>query len=256
MEKTITGLHGIEEALRAGKQSGRLFLARKSSRLNAIRESAVKAGVEIVNIPPGEMNKRYGPENRGAVLVLYGRQASMQGTHGDGDGSAKESGGSFEEILDSLTDENSLVMLLDGVTDPHNYGAILRSADQFGVDMVVTRSRRSVSESDTVARTSSGAVNFVKTAVVSNLNRAVDELKKKGYWVYAADMNDEPVYRLNLKGKTVIVMGSEGKGVSRLLAEKCDGRVSIPSRGHVDSLNVSVAAGIILYEVRRQQEQV
>ena len=257
MEKTITGLHGIEEALRAGKQSGRLFLSRKNSRLNAIREAASRAGVEVVNIPPAEMNKRFGNENRGAVLLLYGQQSSGRQTRGAKAGSAdgETAGASFEEILDKLNDENSLIVILDGVTDPHNYGAILRSADQFGVDLVVSRSRRSVSESDTVARTSSGAVNFVKISVVNNLVRAVEELKKRGYWIYAADMGDEPIFRMNLSGKTAIVMGSEGKGVSRLLAEKCDGRVSIPANGHVDSLNVSVAAGIILYEVRRQQHR-
>ncbi|HAK46188.1 MAG TPA: 23S rRNA (guanosine(2251)-2'-O)-methyltransferase RlmB [Spirochaeta sp.] len=255
MERTITGLHGIEEALRAGKQSGRLFLARKSARINNIRDAAEHAGVEVVNIPPAEMNKRFGGDNRGVVLQSYDVQTSKQqpSSKKEGEGAQHAASGTFEEMIDSFTDENPLVIILDGVTDPHNYGAILRSADQFGVDLVVSRSRRSVSENDTVARTSSGAVNFVQTSVVNNLNRAVDYLKKNGYWVYAADMGDEPIYRMNLTGKTAVVMGSEGKGVSRLLAEKCDGVVSIPSGGQIDSLNVSVAAGIILYEIRRQQ---
>jgi 23S rRNA (guanosine2251-2'-O)-methyltransferase len=104
-----------------------------------------------------------------------------------------------------------------------------------------------------VARTSAGAVSYVNTIVVKNLSRAIDYLKKSGFWVYSSEMNGSPVDTLNLKGRTAIVMGSEGKGVSRLLAEKCDSCISIPVSGNIDSLNVSVAAGIIMYEVRRQQ---
>ncbi|MDC7225256.1 MAG: 23S rRNA (guanosine(2251)-2'-O)-methyltransferase RlmB [Spirochaetales bacterium] len=252
MERNITGLHGIEEALKAGKQQGRLFLSRKSSRINNIKQAAEKTGIEVVNISPGEMNKRFGDETRGVVLQLFSTEAALS-VSGKRKGGDSVKGGAFEEIIDALDTPNPLVLILDGVTDPHNYGAILRSADQFGVDLVLSRSRRSVSENDTVARTSSGAVNFVPTSVVNNLNRSVDYLKKNGYWVYAADMGDQPLYKMNLTGKTAIVMGSEGKGVSRLLSEKCDGVVSIPSSGHIDSLNVSVAAGIILYEIRRQQ---
>ncbi len=257
MEKIISGLHGIEEALRSGKNAGRLYLSRKSSRIDRIKTAAEKAGVEVVNIPPAEMTKRFGENTRGVVLQLFGSKAS--GSE-DGQQSGKRSfsaGGkesiSFEDKVDSIKSANAIVVILDGVTDPHNYGAILRSADQFGVDLVVSRTRRSASESDTVARTSSGAVNFVNTAVVNNLARALDYLKKSGFWVYSADMAGMPLYKSVLTGKTAIVMGSEGKGVSRLVSEKCDAGISIPSEGHIDSLNVSVAAGIILYEIKRQQ---
>ena len=254
MDRSITGLHGIEEALKAGRQKGRLYISRKNSRINAMRETAVKNGFDITDIPPADMNKRFG-DNRGVVLELYGKEQSARPRPASAGKNAASAGASFEEIIDSLDEGNALVVVLDGVTDPHNYGAILRSAEQFGADLVVSRTRRSVSENDTVARTSSGAVNFVRSSVVNNLARAVDYLKKNDFWVYAADMGEQPLYDMNLKGRTAIVMGSEGKGVSRLVAEKCDGVVSIPSSGRIDSLNVSVAAGIILYEIRRQQHQ-
>lgn len=251
MDKVITGLHGIEEALRTGKSNGKLYISRKSSRIDNIKNLAQTSGIGIVNIPPSEMNKRFGEENRGIVLQLFVTSDEPRKSERTGSDSASE--GIFEEVIDSLASNAALVVILDGVTDPHNYGAILRSAEQFGADLVVSRARRAVSESDTVARTSSGAVNYVNTSVVKNLSRAVDYLKTKGFWVYSADMGGEPLYKTNLGGRTAIVMGSEGKGVSRLVSEKCDAKLSIPSRGRVDSLNVSVAAGIILYEVRRQQ---
>ncbi|MBI9109051.1 MAG: 23S rRNA (guanosine(2251)-2'-O)-methyltransferase RlmB [Spirochaetales bacterium] len=258
MEKIITGLHGIEEALKAGNSSGVLYISRKNARINEIRSAAEKAGVTVTNIPPAEMNKRYGQDNRGVVLKIYesGSKGSLSasGDGARGERALSDAGLSFEQKVDALTVENALIVILDGVTDPHNYGAILRSADQLGVDLVVSRARRAVSESDTVARTSAGAVNYVDTVVVNNLGRAVDYLKKNRFWVYGADMNGSLLWDTNLAGRTVIVMGSEGKGVSRLVAEKCDGIIRIPSLGRIDSLNVSVAAGVIMYEVRRQQK--
>ena len=250
MEKIITGLHGIEEALRAGKMSGELYISRKNGRIDGIKTAAERAGVRVTNLPPAEMKKRFG-ENRGVVLEIYGGAAGRDTAAG---GKKAAAGGAcFEDLVGAIESENAIVVVLDGVTDPHNYGAILRSCDQLGVDLVVSRARRSASESDTVARTSAGAVNFVDTAVVSNLGRALDFLKEQGFWIYGADMDGSLVWDTNLSGRTAIVMGSEGKGMSRLVSEKCDGIVSIPSLGKIDSLNVSVAAGIILYETRRQQ---
>lgn len=254
MEKNITGLHGIEEALKSGRITARLFISRKNARISAIQVSALKAGVEVINMPPADMNKRFGENNRGAVLQVFGEDGikrNRKRSDGIQGGSPSESSDDFQSIIDSLGG-TALVIILDGVTDPHNYGAILRSADQFGADLVVSRTRRSAGDSDTVARTSSGAVNYVSTAVVSNLARAVDYLKKSDFWIYAADMGGDELYKMNLKGRTAVIMGSEGKGVSRLLAEKSDGRISIPSKGMIDSLNVSVAAGVIMYEIMRQ----
>ena len=146
-----------------------------------------------------------------------------------------------------------LVVVLDGITDPHNYGAIIRSCDQFGVSLIVNPNSRSAKDSETVARTSAGASAWMPIATVPNLVRAVGLLKEAGFWVYGADMGGEPAHKKDLTGRVALVMGSEGEGIARLLREACDGIVSIPSKGQIDSLNVSVAAGVLLYEINRQR---
>ena len=143
--------------------------------------------------------------------------------------------------------------VLDEITDPHNYGAILRSCDQFGVDLVLTRHRRTAKYADVIGRTSAGAAAWVPQAETANLPRAVEQLKNAGFWIYGADMEGESVYSRDLRGRTAIVLGGEGTGLSRLLRENCDAMISIPSLGRIDSLNVSVAAGVLFYEVLRQK---
>ena len=146
--------------------------------------------------------------------------------------------------------------MLDGVTDPHNIGAILRSCDQFGIDVLVVPERRSASplqDSQTIARTSAGASAWVPTATVTNLVRTVEQLKEAGFWIFGADANGTPAPETQFPGRTCLIMGSEGSGISRLLARSCDTIVSIPTCGKIDSLNVSVAAGVLLYERYRQQ---
>lgn len=159
----------------------------------------------------------------------------------------------FNEALKSITKDTALILILDEITDPQNFGAILRSADQFSVDLVVVSSRKSAGKNETVVKVSSGAAVYVPVAVVANIGHAIETLKKYGFWVYGADMSGISILKTNLSGKTAIVMGSEGKGLHRLIRERCDALISIPSNGHVDSFNVSVAAGIIMYEIRRQQ---
>ncbi len=256
MERVITGLHGIEEAVRSGKNKGVLYISRKNSRINNIINNA-GSRIRVENLSPADMNRRFGEDNRGVVLELYtsaGETASFG--KGRSEGKSGRHGGVeqlFEDVVDRIASDNALILILDGITDPHNYGAILRSADQFSADLVVIPARRSVSETDTVAKTSAGAVNYVPVSVVTNLSRSIDYLKEHGFWVYGADMATQSINKTDFKGRVAIVMGSEGKGISRLCADKCDALVSIPASGNIDSLNVSVAAGIIMYEVRRQQ---
>jgi 23S rRNA (guanosine2251-2'-O)-methyltransferase len=172
------------------------------------------------------------------------------------DGFGRSAGGAeadLETFIAALGDRrNALVAILDEITDPHNYGAILRSCDQFGVDLVLTRNRRTAKHAGVIAQTSAGAVSWVPAAEVANLPRAVQVLKDAGFWIYGADMKGEAVYSRDLRGRIAIILGGEGPGVSRLLRESCDGMVSIPSLGRIDSLNVSVAAGVLFYEVMRQ----
>ncbi len=159
----------------------------------------------------------------------------------------------FEEFLSRFSAETGVVLLLDGVTDTHNFGALLRSADLFRVDAVIIPARRSAKEGAAAEKISSGASAFVSVLEVPNLARALSSLKDLGFWIYGADMAGSPADRTDLRGRTALVMGSEGKGLSRLTAEKCDALIRIPAAGHVDSFNVSVAGGILLYEIRRQQ---
>jgi 23S rRNA (guanosine2251-2'-O)-methyltransferase len=161
----------------------------------------------------------------------------------------------LEDILEAAAErgEDPLIVLLDGLEDPHNLGAIMRSVDGAGAHGVVIPSRRSVSLTDTVAKASAGAIEYVPVAKVSNLAQTIDELKAKGIWIAAVDMDGEPYSGADLTGPLALVIGAEGAGVSRLIKEKCDFCVSIPMRGRVNSLNASNAAAIVLYEAERQR---
>ncbi|AHC14758.1 23S rRNA (guanosine(2251)-2'-O)-methyltransferase RlmB [Salinispira pacifica] len=160
--------------------------------------------------------------------------------------------GELEDLIHNSESPNSLILVLDGITDPHNLGAILRSADMFSVHAVVLPKKRSVHVNDTVRRISAGASHHMPVFYVSNLSRTLDMLKEEGYWIYAADLDGKSPSRLRLSGKTVLVMGSEGKGLGNEVKKHADDVVTIPTSGNVDSLNVSVAAGILMYAVREQ----
>lgn len=149
--------------------------------------------------------------------------------------------------------EDPFVLILDGIEDPHNLGAILRTANQAGAHGVIIPKRRAVGLTGTVARASAGAIYYVPVVRVANIAQTIEELKKKGLWFACADMDGEVMYRANLTGPLGLVIGNEGEGVSRLVREKCDFVVSIPMKGDIDSLNASVAAGVLAYEVVRQR---
>ncbi|WP_418418524.1 23S rRNA (guanosine(2251)-2'-O)-methyltransferase RlmB [Blautia sp.] len=160
-----------------------------------------------------------------------------------------------EEILAKAEEkgEPPFLVLLDNVEDPHNLGAIIRTANLAGAHGVIIPKRRSVGLTSTVAKTSAGAINYTPVAKVTNLVRTIDELKEKGIWFVCADMGGESMYRLNLTGPIGMIVGNEGEGVSRLVREACDFTASIPMKGDIDSLNASVAAGVLAYEIVRQR---
>ena len=149
--------------------------------------------------------------------------------------------------------EPPFLFLLDGIEDPHNLGAIIRTANLAGAHGVIIPKRRAVGLTATVAKTSAGALNYTPVAKVTNLAKTIEELKQKGIWFVCADMNGTPMYDLDLKGPIGLVIGSEGEGVSRLVRENCDFIASIPMKGDIDSLNASVAAGVMAYEIVRQR---
>ncbi len=159
---------------------------------------------------------------------------------------------SVEEILENAKEE-SLVVLLDGIEDPHNLGAIIRTCECAGVDGIVIPKQRACQVNETVVRTSAGAISHMKIARVTNLKEAVDFLKDNGFWIYACELGGQDIYKTNLKGKIGLVIGSEGEGIKPSLRTYCDGIVTLPVYGSVNSLNASVSAGIAIYEILRQK---
>lgn len=161
----------------------------------------------------------------------------------------------IDDIIGDCDGENSLVVVLNEILDPHNLGSIVRVLECAGAQGLIIGKDRSASVSDTVMRISAGALNHVKVAKVTNINNAIDTLKDNGFWVYGAEVGGENIYKSNLTGKICLVIGGEDSGVKRLTKEKCDGIVSIPMHGKVNSLNASVACGIAVFEVLRQRAE-
>ena len=160
-----------------------------------------------------------------------------------------------EDILNAAKEkgEAPFIFILDEIEDPHNLGAIIRTANLCGAHGVIIPKRRAVGLTATVAKTSAGAVNYTPVAKVTNIAKTIEELKKEGMWFVCADMDGQTMYDLNLTGPIGLVFGNEGAGVSRLVKEKCDFTASIPMKGDIDSLNASVAAGVLAYEIVRQR---
>jgi len=258
MEKRCyTGYHTIEELLKQKGISGTLAVSKENRKVLSLIQLAERKGIKVIRISENEMdricgwNVRTGAYNAGSsgrggakkhreIALILSKMPQKKNAD-------------FNDALKKLIKDEALILVLDEITDPQNFGAILRSADQLSVDLVVVSSRKSAETNETVVKVSSGAAVYVPVAVVSNIVQAIEKLKKYGFWVYGADMSGISILKTNLKGKTAVVMGSEGKGLRRLIRERCDALISIPSFGHVDSFNVSVAAGIIMYETRRQQ---
>ncbi|MCL2267317.1 MAG: 23S rRNA (guanosine(2251)-2'-O)-methyltransferase RlmB [Treponema sp.] len=238
----LTGFHAIEERIKSGRPCGPLLVAKAGPRAKEIVTLAVKNKIRLERTGTFDLDG-IAPDNKGIALHIIDEENS----HADI---------SLENFIASLEENHdALVLILDEITDPHNYGAILRCCDQFAVDLVISRNRRNAKHAAVISQTSAGAVSWVAQAETPNLARAIDDLKEAGFWIYGAEMEGEPVYTKDLNGRTALVLGGEGSGISRLLREKCDGFIGIPSSGRVDSLNVSVAAGILLYETRRQRQK-
>ncbi len=163
---------------------------------------------------------------------------------------------SVDDILEYAASKNQppFIVILDGVEDPHNLGSVLRVAECAGCHGVIIPERRAVSVNETVIKVSAGAAAHIKVAKVNNINETIDELKKRGVWVYCADMDGESIYTAKLTGAIALVVGGEGTGVKRLTKEKCDGIVSLPMFGKVNSLNASVATALVVYEYVRQNK--
>jgi len=254
MEQNIyTGFHAVEERVkRASEEQSdaqlRLYYSKPGPRVKKIISFAQKASIDCEETDDETLDKLVSTlplqarDHRGVVLTVAGENPRAQNSV------------QLEQWLTTIS-EKSTVIVLDSVTDPHNVGAILRSCDQFGANLLIVPEKRSASniaENDIIARTSAGASAWVPIAVVTNLVRSVQLLKEAGFWVYGADAGGSSLQKTTFASRTCIVMGSEGNGIAHLLTEQCDSVVSIPTCGKIDSLNVSVAAGVLLYERYRQ----
>ncbi|MBO5214632.1 MAG: 23S rRNA (guanosine(2251)-2'-O)-methyltransferase RlmB [Clostridia bacterium] len=236
----IIGRNAVIEAIKSGQTIDRLVAARDQKDAGAQR---------IINEA----------KSRGIKVFFYDKDVL------DRESAGKKHQGFIAEVTDfkycELEDilayaeekgQPPFVLILDGVEDPHNLGSIIRVAECAGVHGVIIPRHRSVSVNDTVVKVSAGAASHVKVAKVTNINDAIEELKSKNVWVYAADMDGGSIYDARLTGAIAFVIGGEGQGVKRLTKQKCDGVVALPMYGKVNSLNASVAAGIVVYEYLRQ----
>ena len=243
---------GAGKVASGGRASGlrlTIFYAKQGPRVKKILAQAEKLSVTIERRTDAELDTLIAPlpeylqNHRGIILIDERPQEQAPKLSADA-------------LLAALaTRQKAFVVVLDSITDPHNTGAIIRSADQFAVDAVVLPERRSAGDFQTVSKISAGAAAWVPLLYTANLVRTVEELKRNGFWVFGADAQGEPLPHTTFPDKTVLIMGSEGSGISRLLKASCDSFTAIPTSGKLDSLNVSVAAGILMYEVRRQQNE-
>ena len=240
-EFIIEGRNAVLEAFRAGKTIDKLFVLDgcQDGPVKSILREAKKTDT-IINFVDKER---------------LDRLANSGHHQGVGAQAAAYEYAEVEDILNAAKEkgEAPFIFILDEIEDPHNLGAIIRTANLCGAHGVIIPKRRAVGLTATVAKTSAGAVNYTPVAKVTNIAKTIEELKKEGMWFVCADMDGQTMYDLNLTGPIGLVIGNEGAGVSRLVKEKCDFTASIPMKGDIDSLNASVAAGVLAYEIVRQR---
>lgn len=240
-ENIIEGRNAVLEAFRSGKPVDKLYV------LDGCQDGPVRTIVREAR--KHDTIIQFVEKERLAQLSETGRHQGVI---------AYAAAYEYSEVSDMLElarerGEDPFIILLDNIEDPHNLGAIIRTANLAGAHGVIIPKRRAVGLTATVAKTSAGALNYTPVAKVTNLKKAMEELKKEGLWFVCADMGGEAMYDLNLTGPIGLVIGNEGEGVSRLVKETCDFVASIPMKGDIDSLNASVATGVLAYEIVRQR---
>ncbi|HJB19441.1 MAG TPA: 23S rRNA (guanosine(2251)-2'-O)-methyltransferase RlmB [Candidatus Bariatricus faecipullorum] len=237
------GRNAVLEALRSGRPVEKVFLLDgcQDGPIRSIVREAKKQHILVQFVPRERLDRmsETGKHQGAIALVAAYEYASVE----DMLKKAKEKG------------EPPFLILLDNIEDPHNLGAIIRTANMAGAHGVIIPKRRAVGLTAVVARTSAGALNYTPVAKVTNLVRTMEELKKRGLWFVCADMDGQPMYQVDMRGPTGLVIGNEGEGVGRLVKGACDLTASVPVKGDIDSLNASVAAGVLAYEVVRQRMQ-
>lgn len=239
----IEGRNPVMEAMKAGRPINKLLVA-KGARDGSMRQvlaMARDAGVVVQEVDRARLDLLAPERNHQGVIAMVAAHRYAE----------------VEEILAraAAAGQEPLILVLDGLEDPQNLGSLIRTADAAGVHGVIIPERRAVGLTETVAKVSAGAVEYVPVAKVVNIGRTLDELKAKGLWVVGTHQEGRELYhQARLTGPLVVVIGGEGKGIGRLVAEKCDFMVRLPMLGHVTSLNAAVAGAILIYEIRRQRD--
>ena len=240
-EYTIEGRNAVLEAFRAGKTIDKLYIQDgcHDGVLNTITRDARKHDTIINYVAKERMDQMSTTGKHQGVIAQAAAYEYAE----------------LDEIFAKAEEkgEPPFIFILDEIEDPHNLGAIIRTANLAGAHGVIIPKRRAAGLTATVVKASAGALNYTPVVKVTNIAQTIEDLKKRGLWFVCADMNGETMYRLNLTGPIGLVIGNEGEGVSRLVREKCDYIASIPMHGDIDSLNASVAAGVLAYEIVRQR---
>ncbi len=242
-EGVVSGRNAVKELLASGRDIDKVFVARgdREGSIVALVGEVLARKIPLVEADRKKLDIMCGHNRHQGIVAM----------------AAERDYATVEDILALAKErgEKPLIVIADEIEDPHNLGAIIRTAECAGVHGVIIPKRRAVGLTSVVAKASAGAIEHLPVAKVANLATAIDQLKEKGLWIYAADMDGSTYYETDLKGAAAIVLGSEGFGISRLVKEKCDFVVSIPLYGRVNSLNVSAAAAVILNEVARQRHE-
>ncbi len=241
-ENLICGRNAVRELLLSGRDIEKIYIQSgdREGSVNQLIGMAAERKITIVERSRTALDELTGGARHQGIAAI----------------AAERNYSSVEEILDYAKErgEKPFIIIADGVEDPHNLGAIIRSAECLGAHGIIIPKRRAVGLTATVAKASAGAIEHMRVARVTNLAAAIDKLKEEGLWLYAADMGGESYWQTDLSGAVALVVGSEGSGVSRLVKEKCDFTVSIPLFGNINSMNVSCAAAVIMAEVARQRK--
>lgn len=241
-ECVVSGRNAVRELLSADRDVDKIYVSAgdREGSIKMLVALAIEKKIPVVEVERTKLDSLSGGARHQGIVAM----------------AAEHNYSSVDDILAYAEErgEKPFVIILDGVEDPHNLGAIIRSAECLGAHGVIIPKRRAVGLTPTVAKSAAGATEYVRVAKVTNIASVIDELKERGLWIYAADMGGDDYYKTDLKGSVAIVLGSEGSGISRLVKEKCDFTLSIKLHGHVNSMNVSCAAAVLFAEVARQRE--
>ena len=239
-EGAIGGRNAVKELLSGGRDIDKIYIQRgeREGSVKQLIAKALERKIPIIEVEKSKLDLLFQGAHQGIVAMA-----------------AENNYSTVEQILEYANSrgERPFVVICDGIEDPHNLGAIIRSAECSGAHGVIIPKRRAVGLTSAVAKASAGAIMHMRVAKVTNLAALIDELKEQGFWIYAADMGEQSYYSTDFSGSVAVVLGSEGFGISRLVKKKCDFTVSIPLYGRVNSMNVSCAAAVILTEVARQR---